>query len=150
MARSARQMKILELIQKKDIETQEDLAAELMLAHFNVTQATVSRDIKELGLIKVTSPDGSQRYVKEQGDRSIENKMFAMFRSSVTAIDSAMNIVVIKTLSGSASAAGLIVDKLAGSDVLGCVAGDDTVMIVTRNEDAAAALLGTLNEVINE
>ncbi len=149
MARNARQLKILELITKKDIETQDELAAELMLAHYNVTQATISRDIKELGLIKITTPDGRQKYSKDVADHSVANKIVNVFKHCVLSIDHAVNIVVIKTLSGSANTAGLMIDKLNNGGVLGCVAGDDTVMIVTRSEDVAVEIVGILNELVN-
>lgn len=148
MARSARQMKILELISKKDVETQDELAAELMRAHFNVTQATISRDIKELGLIKVSTQDGRQKYSKEMADNGISGKIINLFKNAVLSIDYAVNIVVIKTLSGSASTAGLMIDKLSNPDVLGCVAGDDTVMVITRSENIAVKLVNSLNEII--
>ena len=149
MARNTRQLKILELIAKKDIETQDELAAELMLAHYNVTQATISRDIKELGLIKITTPDGRQKYSKDAADHSVTNKIVNVFKNSVLSIDHAMNIVVIKTLSGGANTAGLMIDKLNNGGVLGCVAGDDTVIVVTRSEEVAVEIVSTLNEVVN-
>ncbi len=148
MARNARQMKILELISKNIIETQDELATELTQAGFNVTQATISRDIKELGLIKVTAQDGKQKYSKEAADHGVAGKIVNLFKNAVLSIDYALNIVVIKTLSGSASTAGLMVDKLSNADILGCVAGDDTVMVVTRNESVAKSVVFALNEII--
>lgn len=150
MARNARQLKILELITKKDIETQDELASELMIAHYNVTQATISRDIKELGLIKITTPDGRQKYSKDIADHNVVNKIVNVFKHSVLSIDHALNIVVLKTLSGSANTAGLMIDKLNNAGVLGCVAGDDTVIIITKSEEIAVEIVGLLNEVVND
>lgn len=148
MARSARQIKILELIAKKDIETQEELASSLLEENYQVTQATVSRDIKELGLVKITLPDGRQKYAKDHTDTSISGKITALFRQVVLSIESAMNIVVIKTLSGSGNSAGVMVDRLENPNILGCVAGDNTVIVVTVSEKAAEGIVDDLNEIL--
>ena len=148
MPRSARQIKILELIARKDIETQDELALALIGADFPVTQATISRDIKELGLVKITGPSGKQKYARDLTDGSVGGKVIALFRQAVLSVDYALNTVVIKTLSGSANSAGLMVDRLENPDVLGCVAGDDTVLIITKSEAAAKKLVDTLNEII--
>ena len=147
MTRNARQGKILELIEKKDIETQEELVKELQNSGFEVTQATVSRDIKELGLIKISADGKRQKYTKERTDNTVMSKFTDMFRHSVVTIDYALNIVVIKTLSGSANVAGTMVDRLKNSSVLGCVAGDDTVFAVLRDERAAEDLTQKLREI---
>lgn len=150
MARSARQVKILDLIARKDIETQEELAYELQQAGLEVTQATISRDIKELGLVKVSSGGKRQKYIRENSDRNVSSKIINIFKHAVLSIDSAMNIVVIKTVSGSGNAAGMMADRLENSDILGCVAGDDTVIIVTRSQKSALELVETLNEIMNQ
>ena len=147
MTRNARQGKILELIEEKDIETQEELVKELQNSGFEVTQATVSRDIKELGLIKISADGKRQKYTKERKDNTVMSKFTDMFRHSVVTIDYALNIVVIKTLSGSANVAGTMVDRLKNSSVLGCVAGDDTVFAVLRDERAAEDLTQKLREI---
>ncbi len=147
MTRNARQGKILELIEGKDIETQEELVKELQNSGFEVTQATVSRDIKELGLIKISADGKRQKYTKERTDNTVMSKFTDMFRHSVVTIDYALNIVVIKTLSGSANVAGTMVDRLKNSSVLGCVAGDDTVFAVLRDERAAEDLTQKLREI---
>ena len=147
MTRNARQGKILELIEEKDIETQEELVKELQNSGFEVTQATVSRDIKELGLIKISADGKRQKYTKERTDNTVMSKFTDMFRHSVVTIDYALNIVVIKTLSGSANVAGAMVDRLKNSSVLGCVAGDDTVFAVLRDERAAEDLTQKLREI---
>ena len=134
MARSARQMKILELITDNVVETQDDLARMLKDAGFNATQATISRDIKELGIVKMSIDGKRQKYVREFGDRSVSNdKLVNIFKNAVISILYANNIVVIKTMSGSANIAGMMLDRLENPDILGCVAGDDTVMAVTKN-----------------
>lgn len=147
MTRNARQGKILELIEEKDIETQEELVKELQNSGFEVTQATVSRDIKELGLIKISADGKRQKYTKERTDNTVMSKFTDMFRHSVVTIDYALNIVVIKTLSGSANVAGTMVDRLKNSSVLGCVAGDDTVFAVLRDERAAEDLTQKIREI---
>ena len=147
MTRNARQGKILELIEEKDIETQEELVKELQNSGFEVTQATVSRDIKELGLIKISADGKRQKYTKERTDNTVMSKFTDMFRHSVVTIDYALNIVVIKTLSGSANVAGTMVDRLKNSSVLGCVAGDDTVFAVLHDERAAEDLTQKLREI---
>lgn len=148
MARSARQIKILELIAKNDIETQEDLASSLIKEDYKVTQATVSRDIKELGLVKITLADGRQKYARDYTDTSISGKITSLFRQVVLSIEYALNTVVIKTLSGSGNSAGVMVDRLENAGVLGCVAGDNTVIVVTASEQLAKELVETLNEIL--
>ena len=145
--KSVRHDLILDIIDKKDIETQEELVKELQNSGFEVTQATVSRDIKELGLIKISADGKRQKYTKERTDNTVMSKFTDMFRHSVVTIDYALNIVVIKTLSGSANVAGTMVDRLKNSSVLGCVAGDDTVFAVLRDERAAEDLTQKLREI---
>ena len=149
MGRTSRQTKILEIISKKDIETQEELVAELKKANFNVTQATVSRDIKELGLIKVLGESQKYKYALEKtGNSNISVKLTNLFRESVISIDSANNLIVVKTLSGSANAAAVMVDKSGYDGVLGCIAGDDTFLIVCRNEEVVEKVLQKLHDII--
>ncbi len=147
MARNARQMKLLDLIAEKDIETQEELVGELLRAGFEVTQATVSRDIKELGLIKVSADGKKQRYTKERSDSAVTSKVTDMFKRAVISIEYAMNIVVIKTLAGGANIAGSMIDRLKSKSVLGCVAGDDTVFAVMRDEASAEEITAQLREI---
>ena len=143
MARNARQIKLLELIAENEIETQEELVGELQKSGFDVTQATVSRDIKELGLVKISTDGKKQRYTKERNDSNIASKFTDMFRHSVISIDYAANIVVIKTLVGSGN-------RLKNKHVLGCVAGDDTVFAVLRTEAAAEEMSEQLREIAFE
>lgn len=150
MARNARQIKLLELIAENEIETQEELVGELQKSGFDVTQATVSRDIKELGLVKISTDGKKQRYTKERNDSNIASKFTDMFRHSVISIDYASNIVVIKTLVGSGNVAGAMIDRLKNKHVLGCVAGDDTVFAVLRTEAAAEEMSEQLREIAFE
>lgn len=130
MERNERQMRILELIAAKNIETQEQLADELRALNYNVTQATVSRDIKELGLVK-------SRYVAPDKD-AVSDRIAQIFKSAVLSVDLASNIIVIKTLAGCANAVGVVVDKM--SSVIGCVAGENAVLaICATSSDAEKA-----------
>ena len=134
-----RQAKILEIIEKNEIETQEELSAQLKKKGFDATQATVSRDMKELRLVKVLSPSGKYRYVvaASEGEGAVSPRLKNIFRECVTAIDYAQNIVVIKTLSGLASAAAMAIDVMKIPEVVGSIAGDDTVFLVMRSEESA-------------
>ncbi len=148
MARNARQFKILELIKDKPIETQEELATELIDAGFAVTQATVSRDIKELGLVKI-SDKGRQRYVKEVGHtKHFSSNIENIYRNAVLSITSAQNLVVIRTVPGGASTVGMNIDRLESGNVLGCVAGDDTVLVVTKTSELADEIASQLKEML--
>ena len=147
MTKAQRHNKIKELITLGEINTQNALADALIESGFQVTQATVSRDIKELGLIK-TSVDGKrQRYAKESNDNNVTSKFTDMFKRAVVSIDYALNIVVIRTLSGSANIAGMMIDRLKNKAVLGCVAGDDTVFAVLRDEKSAEEVTEQLREI---
>lgn len=149
MARSARQMKMLEIIQLKDVETQEELAVQLQNAGFDVTQATISRDIKELGIVKISVGGGKQKYTRDYGDfNSISSKISNLFKHSVLSIEYANNLIVIKTLTGSANMAGMMVDGLNNPSVLGCVAGDDTVFVAVKSNDEAENLTEILRQLI--
>lgn len=148
MARSARQIKILELIEKNEIETQDELAAQLQQAGYIVTQATISRDIKELGLVKAAAGYKKQKYIEEKNDYSLSNKITKIFKNAVISIDCAINLIVLKTLSGAASSTGMMIDHLGSKDVLGCVAGDDTVLVVCRDETAAAGVVEQLSDIL--
>ncbi len=134
-----RQSKILELIENEPLETQEELSAKLREHGFETTQATVSRDIKELRLIKVLTSDGSYKYATaaSESDPGMMTRVRNIFKESVISIDSAGNMVVIKTLPGLASAAGYAVDAMKNSGVVGSIAGDDTVFIVMRDDKTA-------------
>ncbi len=134
-----RQTKILELIEKEPLETQEELSARLRDAGFDTTQATVSRDIKELRLIKVMTADGTYRYATSASEQEggMQTRVRRIFRESVTSVAVAQNMVVIKTLPGLASAAAYAIDAMREPTVVGTLAGDDTVLCVMRDNEAA-------------
>ena len=130
-----RQSKILELIRENDIETQEMLADLLNKAGFNVTQATVSRDIRELKLTKATMQSGKQKYVATAKESSfVTERLNRVFRDGIVSIDYAQNIVVIKTLIGMAMAVAAALDSMENSEIMGTIAGDDTIFCVVKNE----------------
>lgn len=140
-----RQSKILEIIKDREIDTQEALAEILNNEGFNVTQATVSRDIRELKLTKVSIGVGKQKYVSISGDDNEKNKRFLrVFSDGVTSIDYAQNIIVIKTLTGMAMAVAAALDSMDNSDIMGTIAGDDTIFGVVKNEEKAVKLIEKL------
>ena len=122
MARSLRQSKILEIISMKEVETQDELVAYLRAANFDITQATISRDIKELGLIKVLGSEGKYKYaIVDSGNQGISNKNISIFKELVISVKPAQNLCVIKTIKGMAGGVCSMVDKLNLSNVLGAV-----------------------------
>ena len=149
--KSKRQAKIMEIISNKNVETQEQLLAELQKAGFRSTQATISRDIKELRIVKELTSFGTYRYTTATSEVSgtFSTKLNTIFRQCVTRFDYAQNMVVIHTLPGLASAAGSAVDAMNMSFVLGTLAGDDTVMIVMRDTNAAAAFCSEIKNLLD-
>lgn len=136
--KNRRQDKILELIEQYDIETQDNLIERLQAAGFVVTQATISRDIRELKLSKVMTGRGTYKYIRPpMKDTTGAPRFNSALIESITHVDHAGNIVVIKTCSGMANAVATGIDSIQSNEILGCVAGDDTIMIVIR--DAAEA-----------
>ena len=147
MLRSARHSKILEIISRKEIETQEELCAELNALNLVVTQATISRDIRDLHLFKVAGIEKKYRYAYiNDGESEISPKMKGLFRDCVVSIRSAKNLVVVKTLSGNGANAGAVVDKLNYPGIVGSVAGDDTLLIVCEDDDSALLVVNKINE----
>lgn len=143
-----RQSKILELIRENDIETQEMLADLLNKAGFNVTQATVSRDIRELKLTKATMQSGKQKYVTTAKESSfVTERLNRVFRDGIVSIDYAQNIVVIKTLIGMAMAVAAALDSMENSEIMGTIAGDDTIFCVVKNESRAVKLTENLKAI---
>jgi transcriptional regulator of arginine metabolism len=137
--KSARQEKILEIINKYEVETQEDLISRLIDEGMAVTQATVSRDIRELKLTKVLTGRGSYRYIRSGQNRGTENVRFNnALADSIQNVDYAGNLIVLKTFPGLASAVATGIDAMHMIEILGCVAGDDTIMIVVRSAESAA------------
>lgn len=130
-----RHKKILEIIETKEIETQEELSDELKKQGLNVTQATVSRDIKELRLIKILVGDGKYKYVTlNNQDNILSDRLVKIFKNSIISIDHAGNILVMKTLTGSAQAAAAAIDAAGLDEVVGTIAGDDTIFLLIRDE----------------
>ena len=149
--KTQRQAKIMEIISTMNVETQEQLLLRLQEAGFRSTQATISRDIKELRIVKELTRLGTYRYAvaaKEIPD-TFSNRLNAIFRECVTGIDYAQNLVVIRTLPGLASAAASAIDAMNMSVVVGSLAGDDTVMVVMRDTNAAAAFCGEIKNLMN-
>lgn len=149
--KTQRQAKILEIVTTKDIETQEQLLQELQDAGVYSTQATISRDIKELRIVKELTSFGTYRYTTSSKEvaGTFSTRLNTIFRECVTGFDYAQNIVVIHTLPGLASAAGSAVDAMSMSFVLGTLAGDDTVMIVMRDTNAAAAFCSEIKNLLS-
>ncbi len=143
-----RQSKILEIIRNNYICTQEELAERLNAEGFNVTQATVSRDIRELGITKISDGMGRQKYgVITNDDGLVSEKFKRVFKDGVTSIDFAQNIIVIKTLTGMAMAVAAALDAMENTEIMGTIAGDDTVFCVTKDEAKAVKLIERLKEV---
>jgi transcriptional regulator of arginine metabolism len=143
-----RHAKILELIEKYQIETQEELADKLKEHGMDVTQATVSRDIKELRLTKVMVDDNHYKYASiTHSESSITNKLLTIFTESFVSCDYANNIVVVKTLPGMAQASASAVDMLKWPEIVGTIAGDDTIMIVCRAEAIAEEIANKLSKM---
>lgn len=145
--KKSRHKKIMELIQDQAIGTQEELAEHLNAAGFSVTQATVSRDIRELGLSKVAAPGGGQCYaalgpVREERPQVGEERYVRVLREALSGVEAAGNILVLKTASGMAMAAASALDGLGYPEIVGCVAGDDTIFAVTHTAQEARELLG--------
>ena len=149
--KSQRQAKILEIISNKNIETQEQLLAELQAEGFRGTQATISRDIKELRIVKELTSLGTYRYTISASDlgSSFSARLNTIFRECVISFDYAQNIIVVRTLPGLASAAGSAIDAMNLNTIVGTLAGDDTVMIVMRDTNAAAPLCGEIKSLLN-
>ena len=146
-----RQAKIMEIISAMDIETQEQLLDELQKSGFKSTQATISRDIKELRIVKELTSMGTYRYAtsnKEVGG-TFSARLNTIFRECVTSFDYAQNMVVIKTLPGLASAACSAIDAMNMSVVVGSLAGDDTAFLVMRDNHAAAAFCAEIKKLVS-
>ena len=146
MLRSARHAKILEIISTKEIETQEELCAELQSRNLVVTQATISRDIRDLHLFKVAGIEKKYRYAYiNDGESEISPKMKSLFCDCVVSVRAAQNLVVVKTLAGNGANAGAVVDKLNYGEIVGSVAGDDTLLIVCDTTEHAAFVVEKIN-----
>ena len=145
-----RHSKIVELIGKYEIETQEELAEYLMKEGFNVTQATVSRDIRELKLPKVQSESGKQRYMVLKPQGTFSDKYIRILRDGYASMDMAQNILVIKTVSGMAMAVAAALDAIHFHEIVGCIAGDDTIMCAVRSVDDTILVMDKIRKLIAE
>ncbi len=149
MLRSARHAKILEIISHNEIETQEELCAELNNRNYVVTQATISRDIRDLHLFKIAGIEKKYRYAYiNDGESEISPKMKSLFRDCVLSVKAAQNLVVVKTLTGNGANAGAVVDKLHYEEIVGSVAGDDTLLIVCEDTSAAERVVEKITDFI--
>lgn len=145
-----RHSKIVELIGKYEIETQEELADYLKEAGFRVTQATVSRDIRELKLTKVQGENGRQHYVVMQHQGSFSDKYIRILRDGYLSMDMAQNILVIKTVSGMAMAVAAALDAMHFYEIVGSIAGDDTIMCAVRSVDDTIVVMDKIRKLVIE
>lgn len=144
----ARQTKIIEMISHFDIETQEELAARLLAEGFDVTQATISRDIRDLKLTKVANDKGKHKYVVlPTNENTLNEKYIRIFRNGYSAMDRAGNIIVLKTFTGLAMAVAAAVDSMNFEEIVGSIAGDDTIFMAVRTEKDAINLMERLNKI---
>ncbi len=144
-----RHEKIVELIRLHEIETQEELADRLCAAGFQVTQATVSRDIRELKLSKVPIGRGRQKYVAfAQDEEHLGDKYIRVLKEGYVSMAPAQNLLVMKTVSGMAMAVAAAVDALRIEEIVGCIAGDNTIMMATKSSEAAAAVMDRIGRMI--
>lgn len=149
--KSARHNLILEIIENKDIETQEELAEELLNRGVRVTQATVSRDIKELRLLKVLSEHGGYKYATvERAEKGMNDRFARILADSVVRVEPVNNLIVVNTLTASANAAGEAIDSMKWSEVIGTIAGDNTLLIITRSNEDAETLITKFNSLMNK
>ncbi len=144
-----RHVKIVELVNKYDIETQEELADHLREEGFQITQATVSRDIRDLKLTKVPTDDGRQKYVVLKAtENALRDKYIRILKDGFVSMDKAMNLLVIKTVSGMAMAVAAAIDEMQWNEVLGCIAGDDTIMCAVRTVEDASVVMEKIRKLV--
>ncbi len=150
MVKLTRHNQILQIIGEREVKSQRDLVRFLSESGFKVTQATVSRDIRELGLIKVSSPKGIRYVTQESRLRNAgeEDRLRRLVRSAVTQLDDSRNLVVVKTLPGAAQGVASAIDQAHWPGVIGTVAGDDTILVVVKSNAKAAAVRQRLNMLI--
>lgn len=146
-----RHAKIVELINKYQIETQDELAEYLNEAGFKVTQATVSRDIRDLKLTKVPAENGRQKYaVLQSAQNGMTEKYVRILRDGFSSMDMAQNILVLKTVSGMAMAVAAALDAMNWNEIVGCIAGDDTIMCAVRSVQETVEVMGRLRKIVEE
>lgn len=145
-----RHAKIVELINQYDIDTQEELARRLNEAGFRVTQATVSRDIRELRLTKIAVNGGKQKYMVMNAQSSeLDEKYLRILRDGFVSMDMAQNILVIRTVAGMAMAVAAALDALNWSEIAGCIAGDDTIMCAIRSADDTLLVMDKIQKILD-
>lgn len=145
-----RHAKIIELISQYDIETQEELAEYLNNAGFKVTQATVSRDIRDLKLTKVSVNGGKQKYILHRPEEGMSEKYIRVLKDGYVSMDMAQNILVIKTVSGMAMAVAAALDAMKWNEVVGCIAGDDTIMCAIRTTEDTVAVMEKIRKIVSK
>ena len=144
-----RHAKIVELVNKFHIETQEELADRLKEEGFQITQATVSRDIRDLKLTKVQAENGRQKYVVMQAtENALRDKYIRIMKDGFVSMDMAMNILVIKTVSSMAMAVGAAIDEMHWNEIVGCIAGDDTVMCAIRTIEDTTVVMDKIRKLV--
>ena len=146
--KKTRQDKILEIINAHDVETHYELIERLREHGLNVTQATISRDIRELKLTKVSNGAGAYKYVQQKDERISDVRLSRTLTDSITHVDCALNQIVLKTYPGMAGAVAVSVDSIDKSEILGCVAGDDTIIVVCRTADSAKMIAENIKHLI--
>ena len=145
-----RHQKIAELVSRYEIETQEELAEKLKEAGFTVTQATISRDIRQMNLSKLPTGNGRQKYViLKKENELLSDKYIRVLRDAFVSMDMAQNILVIKTVSGMAMAVAAAVDAMKWHEVVGCIAGDDTIMCAIRTVEDTAAVMDKIRKIVS-
>ena len=145
-----RHQKIMEIIQSNEVETQEELAGLLGRAGYNVTQATVSRDIKQLNLHKVPTSSGKQCYAPSPIKETVDaNRLVSILRAGYVSMEAASNILVIKTVSGMAMAVAAAIDSLSIAGMVGCIAGDDTIMCAIRSAEEVSDAMDAFNALLD-
>lgn len=148
--KTARHSKIIQLINQYDIETQEELAEKLNQSGFGVTQATVSRDIRELKLTKIAKEDGFSKYaVLQNSDQNLGTKYIHVLKAAYLSMDVAGNLLVLKTVSGMAMAAAAAVDEMQWGEIVGCIAGDNTIMCAIRSQEEALHVMDRLRKMLD-
>lgn len=146
-----RHQKIAELVSSHEIETQEELAEKLKEAGFSVTQATISRDIRQMNLSKIPAGNGRQKYViLKQENSFLPDKYIRVLRDGFVSMDMAQNILVMRTVSGMAMAVAAALDAIDFKEVVGCIAGDDTIMVAVRSVEDTKILMGKIRELIQK
>ena len=149
MKKHTRQRIILDIIRENEIETQEELSKHLLDRKIDITQATISRDIKELRLVKVLTPNGKYKYATIDSQyEGVDERLNNIFNATVLSVEKAENMIVLKTLSGAAKLCAIIIDGLNIEDVVGTIAGDDTVFVAIKKKDMMDSVLSDIKDLL--